>query len=133
MPRSSQFGRLILSIRAESIGASVKLTSSDTAMAKDIVRPKLLMKRPTMPLRKATGMKTASSDKRGGHDREADLARAIDGRIMRRLLLLLEMPEDVLHHDDGVIDHDAHRQRERDEADHVQRDVRDPHDAEGWR
>ncbi len=68
---------------------------------------------------------------RGGHDREADLARAVEGGVVRGLLLLLEVPEDVFDHDDGVINDDAHGERERHEADHVQREIRDPHDAEG--
>jgi hypothetical protein len=49
-------------MRAESVGVSVKLTSSETAMAKAMVRPKLFRNMPTMPLRKATGTNTASSD-----------------------------------------------------------------------
>ncbi len=47
---------------ATSIGVSVKVTSSDTMMAKAMVRPKLFMNRPTMPPMKATGRKTATSD-----------------------------------------------------------------------
>ena len=42
---------------------SVKLTNSDTSTAKAIVRPKLSMKRPTMPLMKPTGAKMATSEK----------------------------------------------------------------------
>jgi hypothetical protein len=48
--------------RADSIGVSVKLTSRDTMIANDIVRPKLFMKRPTMPPMKPTGTKMAISD-----------------------------------------------------------------------
>ena len=51
-----------LSQRAASIGVSVKLTSSDTRMANAIVRPKLFMKRPTMPPMNPTGTKMATSD-----------------------------------------------------------------------
>ena len=40
----------------------MKLTSSDTITANAIVRPKLCMKRPTMPLMKPTGAKIATSD-----------------------------------------------------------------------
>ena len=40
----------------------MKLTSSDTITANAIVRPKLRMKRPTMPLMKPTGAKIATSD-----------------------------------------------------------------------
>ena len=49
--------------RAASIGVSVKLTISDTKMAKAMVRPKLFMNRPTMPPMKPTGTKMAISDK----------------------------------------------------------------------
>src|SRR5215207_1816453 len=48
--------------RAASIGVSVNETSRLTAMANDDVKPKLDMKRPTMPPMKPTGTKTASSD-----------------------------------------------------------------------
>ncbi len=49
-------------MRAESIGVSEKLTMSETKMAKAIVRPKLLRKRPMIPPMKATGRNTAMSD-----------------------------------------------------------------------
>ena len=49
-------------MRAESAGVMVKLTSSDTAMANAMVRPKLFKNMPTMPLRKATGTNTASNE-----------------------------------------------------------------------
>ena len=58
-PRSRGF---TFSQRADIIGVSVKLTSSDTRIANAIVRPKLCMKRPTMPLMKPTGTKIATSD-----------------------------------------------------------------------
>ena len=60
--RSIQFGFLSVNILAESEGASVKLTNNDTAMAKAMVRPKLLKNLPTNPLRNATGTNTASSE-----------------------------------------------------------------------
>ena len=44
------------------MGVSVKLTSSDTAIANAIVTPKEFMKRPTIPAMNATGRKTAISD-----------------------------------------------------------------------
>ena len=47
---------------ADIIGVSVKLTNSDTSTANAIVRPKLCMKRPTMPLMKPTGAKMATSE-----------------------------------------------------------------------
>ena len=50
-------------IRADRVGVRVKLTSSDTAMAKAMVRPKLFKNIPTMPLRNATGTNTARSER----------------------------------------------------------------------
>jgi hypothetical protein len=59
---SSSSGRLTFNQRAHIVGVSVKLTSSDTITANAIVKPKLRMKRPTMPLMKPTGAKIATSD-----------------------------------------------------------------------
>ena len=49
-------------MRAASDGVRVKLTSNETAIANAIVSPKLRKNMPTIPLRKATGTNTASSD-----------------------------------------------------------------------
>src|ERR1035441_10322055 len=46
--------------REQSIGVRVKETRRETAMAKAEVKPKELMKRPTMPPMKPTGRNTAS-------------------------------------------------------------------------
>ena len=54
--------RSTFSHRADSIGVSVKLTSSDTMIANAIVNPKLFMNRPTMPPMKPTGTKIATSE-----------------------------------------------------------------------
>ena len=59
---SSRRGRILIQ-RAASIGVSVKLTSSDTRIANDIVNPKLVMNRPTMPPMNPTGTKIAISDR----------------------------------------------------------------------
>src|SRR5262249_57832628 len=40
-------------------------------------------------------------------------------------------PEDVLEHDDGVVDHDADHQHEREHGHAVQGEVQRPHHAEG--
>jgi hypothetical protein len=45
-----------------SMGVSVKLTNSDTRMAKAMVMPKLERNRPGMPPRKLTGRNTATSE-----------------------------------------------------------------------
>ncbi len=55
--------RVGFSHRAHIMGVRVKLTSSETMMANAMVRPKLCMKRPTIPLMNATGTKIATSDR----------------------------------------------------------------------
>ena len=73
-----------LSQRADSIGVSVKLTSSETRIANAIVRPKLFMKRPTMPPMKATGRKTATSDSVVASTARPISCVAVDRRLERR-------------------------------------------------
>jgi len=60
---SADFRFSRLSIRALSIGVNVKLTSSETIMAKDIVSAIDLKKRPGMLCINATGRKITTSDK----------------------------------------------------------------------
>ncbi len=67
--------------REHSIGVSVNETSSETAIANAAVNPNDDMKRPTMPPMKPTGRNTASSDKRRGHHRQADLLGALHRRL----------------------------------------------------
>ena len=55
--------RVGFSQRAHIMGVRVKLTSRETMTANAMVRPKLCMKRPTMPLMNATGTKIATSDR----------------------------------------------------------------------
>ena len=99
--------------RAHSIGVSVNETTSETRIATATVTPKLLKKRPTCPSMNATGRKITTSEKRRRQHREADLA----GRLARRLAgadaLLLHVAEDVLEHDDRVVDDDADGQDQR--------------------
>jgi hypothetical protein len=59
---ASASGRAAFSHFDASIGVRVKLTNSEMAMAKAMVRPKLFRKRPTMPPMKATGRNTARSE-----------------------------------------------------------------------
>src|SRR6266566_2558394 len=94
--------------RADIIGVSVKLTSSDTMMANAIVRPKLFMKRPTMPLMNPTGTKIATSE-----DGESDFTRALHRRFHGRHPLFFDEPVDVLQHDNRIVDDDTDGERQR--------------------
>ena len=57
--------------------------------------------------------------KRDRDDGEADLARALERRLERRCAVL-HMPHDVLDHDDGIVDHEADRDRQRHQRQVVQ-------------
>ncbi len=46
-----------------------------------------------------------------------------DRRLTRRHLLLLDEADDVLEHDDGVVDDDAYRQRQCEQGDRVEREA----------
>ena len=119
--------------RAHIIGVSVKLTSSDTITANAIVRPKLCMKRPTMPLMKPTGTKIATSDSVVAITARPISLVAFDRRLHRRHALLLDEPVDVLQHDDRVVDDDADRERQRQHRQHVEREAHVPDERRRWR
>ena len=62
------------------------------------------------------------------HDRQGDLTRALNRRLVRRHVLLLDVAEDVLEHDDRIVDDDAHRKRDGEERHVVQREPHDLHE-----
>ena len=74
---------------------------------------------------KAIGMNTTTIEKV-----VAATARAIsDGAVVRRravVLALLDVPHDVLAHDDGVVDEDADGQRQAEQRHRVQREAEGP-------
>src|SRR5262252_645248 len=59
--------------------------------------------------------------------RQADLARRVDRRRHRPHALLFDEPEDVLEHNDRVVDDDADRQRQRQQRDGVDGEAHPPH------
>ena len=91
-----------------SIGVSVSETNPEIRIATPIVTANSWSRRPTMPPMNSTGMKTAASEiviemmvkpisfepsQRGGH----------------RVLAVLHVADDVLEHDDRVVDDEADR------------------------
>ncbi len=65
-----------------------------------------------------------------GDDGEADLPRPVQGRLERRFPHL-HVAHDVLEHDDGVVHHEAHRERQGHEREVVQAVAQQIHDREG--
>ena len=74
-------------------------------------------------------MNTAISDADGQHG-EADLARSLDGGLERRSAVL-DVAVDVLHHDDGVVDHEADRDRQRHQRQVVEAEIEQVHRRAG--
>jgi hypothetical protein len=77
----------------------------------------------------SSGMNTAISDADGQHG-EADLARSLDGGLERRSAVL-DVAVDVLHHDDGVVDHEADRDRQRHQRQVVEAEIEQVHRRAG--
>ena len=65
-----------------------------------------------------------------GDHRETDFSGALDGGHHHRIASL-QMPVDVLHHDDGVIDDEADRDDERAQGEIVERESQHVHQAHG--
>ncbi len=77
----------------------------------------------------SSGMNTAISDTVSEIDGEADLARAVQRRL-QRALALLHVADDVLDHDDGVVDDEAGADRQRHQRQIVEREAGNPHHGE---
>ena len=78
----------------------------------------------------AIGRKITTSDSVVAITGERHLARALDRRLERRAVLLLDVAEDVLEHDDRVVDDDADGERDAEQRHVVQREVHRPHQRE---
>ncbi|GJE36112.1 hypothetical protein KHHGKMAE_0159 [Methylobacterium persicinum] len=67
---------------------------------------------------------------RDRHDGEADLARPLE-RGLHGPHPLLDVAADVLQHDDGIVDHEAHRDGQGHQREVVEGVARDPHQCAG--
>ena len=67
----------------------------------------------------------------GRGDGEGDLPRARDGGLEGRAPLLFRVPEDVLQHDDGIVDDDAGGERQPEHGQVVEGEARHAHGGEG--
>ena len=109
MPAGSGLGRIL----AASIGVSVSDTKADATIATVTTTANSLKMRPMMPPISSTGMNTATSETviemMVKPISRLPLSAASNGAEA----VLLHVPMDVLQHDDGVVDHEADRQRQR--------------------
>ncbi len=108
------------------VGDSVKATKADTAMVIVMVTANSRNSRPMMPPISSSGMNTATSemlmDRMVKPISPAPLSVASSGESAR-----LDVPVDVLQHDDGVIDHEADRDGQRHQRQIVQAVVKHVH------
>ena len=98
-------------MRAHSIGVSVSDTKPDTMMATAIVTANSRNTRPTMPPISSTGMNTAISEN-VIEMMVKPISRDAFQRGLERPHAALDVAHDVFQHDDGVVDHEADRQRQ---------------------
>ena len=102
------------------MGVRVSETKPETRMATPMVTANSWNSRPRMPPMNSTGMNTAASDR--VMDRMVKpISREPVERRLQRAFAHLHVADDVLQHDDGVVHHEADRQRQRHQRQVVQR------------
>ena len=105
---------------AHIIGVSVSETTAETTTAMVSVSANSRNMRPTMPGHEQQRDEDRDQRQRQRDDREADLARALEA-ASHRALALLDVADDVLDHDDGVVDDEAGADRQRHQREVVER------------
>ena len=84
---------------------------------------------PVMPLMNAQGTNTAHSTRATAMIGPGHFVHRLAGGLARRKPVL-QPALDVLHHHDGVVDHDADRQHQAEQRDVVQAEAEGGHDGE---
>src|SRR4029077_7213099 len=133
------------SSRLHIIGVKVSETTADVTTAMVSVSANSRNMRPTRPVMNSSGMNTAISDTvseipvkpiwfaRRPRERdhgEADFARTAQ-RGLERVFAVLDVADDVLDHDDGIVDDEARPDRQCHQRKIVERKTAEPLDAEG--
>ena len=114
---------------ADSSGVSESETKPETRIAAPIVTANSWKRRPRMPPMKRIGMKTAASEIVIDRIVKPISRRAVHRRL-ERLLAHLHVPDDVLQHDDRVVDDEADGERERHQREVVERVAAEVHHGE---
>ena len=99
-------------------------------MATPMVTANSRNSRPTMPPMNRTGMNTAASE-RVMETMVKPISREPFERRLHRAFAHLHVADDVFQHDDGVVHHEADRQRQRHQREVVQAVAQEVHDGEG--
>ena len=125
-PSGPRIGFGCFSSIAQSAGVSDSALKADSSTEMAMVSANCLYMLPTSPPSRATGTNTAREDERDPDDRRRDLLHRLDGRLLRAHAVL-EVVDDRLDHDDGVVHHDADGEHQ---AEHRQRVDRESQERE---
>ena len=98
--------------RLHSIGVRLSETKPEIRIATLMVTANSWNSRPTMPPMNSTGMNTAASESVMERIVKPISRRALERRLHARLAHF-HVADDVLQHHDGVVHHEAHRERQR--------------------
>src|SRR5712672_4175107 len=83
-----------------------------------------------VPVHKRDRQKDDHQRKRGSHHRKSDFASGFDSRTSPVLALLFHEPKNIFQNDDGVIDHNSDRKRQRQQRHVIQRKIHTAHQRE---
>ena len=116
--------------RLHSMGVRVSETKPEIRIATLMVTANSWNSRPMMPPMNSTGMNTAASD--SVIERMVKpISRAPSRAACSRVFAHLHVADDVLQHHDGVVHHEADRQRQRHQREVVERVAQQVHHGEG--
>ena len=116
--------------RAHIIGVSVSDTTSEIRIDTASVIANSRNSRPTTSAMKSSGISTAISEIVSEIRVKPICLRALERRLQRRLALF-DVPRDVLHHHDRVVDDEAGGDGQRHQRQVVDREAGEVHHAEG--
>ncbi len=115
---------------AHIIGVSVSETTAEATTAMVSVSANSRNMRPTSPVMNSSGMNTAISDS-VSEITVKPISRAPRNAASIGVFAVLHMANDVLDHDDGVVDDEAGADGQRHQRQIVEREAAEPHHAEG--
>jgi len=115
--------------RAHSIGVKVRETTPEIRMVIAIVTAKLAEDAPDDSTHQQHGDEHRDQGEGDGDDGEAYFRRSLERRL-ERAHAAFDVADDVLQHDDGVVDHEANRQRQCQQRHIVDGEIQRIHDAQ---
>ena len=120
----------VLQQRAHIIGTSVSETTAEIRMVTASVMANSRNSRPTTSPMNSSGISTAISETVSEMMVKPICSEPFERGLQRRFALL-DVARDVLDHDDGVVDHEAGRDRQRHQRQVVEAEAEQVHRAEG--